>query len=141
MSDSTNSNSKPAGATASTAAKGNIAGRLRSYWWIPVAYLIPYMIAHGVPATTAEQVTLRSHYMGLIGLTMAVVIFILWRLDCSYGARQLLHLSGDNQAKILIHILGIALWTCWVGIGVVFCMAHEQVHDLVPALPGLQAPL
>lgn len=99
------------------------------------------MVAHAVPATTAEQVMLRSHYMGLIGLTMAAIIFILWRLDCAYGARQLLHLSSDRQAKILIHILGISLWVCWVGIGAIVCMAHEQVYDLVPGLPGLQAPI
>ncbi len=121
--------------------KTSIAKRLRSYWWFPVSYCVPYMVTHAVPANTAEQTLLRCHNMGLIGLAVATLIYLLWRADCSFGAKQLLHLSNDGQAKVLVHILGMALWVCWVGIGVVFCMAHDQVYDLVPNLPGLQAPL
>ncbi len=84
---------------------------------------------------------LRSHYSGLIGLAVAAAIFSLWRLDCTFGARQLLHLSRDSQAKALVHILGMALWVCWVGISVVACMAYDQVYELVPNLPGLGAPI
>lgn len=121
--------------------KTSIAKRLRSFWWIPVSYCVPYMVTHAVPANTAEQTLLRCHNMGLIGVAVATLIYLLWRADCSFGAKQLLHLSSDGHAKVLVHILGMALWVCWVGIGVVFCMAHDQVYDLVPNLPGLQAPL
>ena len=124
-----------------TTEKTSIAKRLRSYWWIPVSYCVPYMVTHAVPAHTAEQTMLRCHNMGLIGLAVATLIYLLWRADCSFGAKQLLHLSSDVQAKTLVHILGMVLWVCWVGIGVVFCMAHDQVYDLVPNLPGLQAPM
>lgn len=125
----------------STPEKTSIAMRLRSYWWLPVSYCVPYMVTHAVPAHTAEQTMLRCHNMGLIGLAVATLIFLLWRADCSFGAKQLLHHSNDIQAKTLVHILGMVLWVCWVGIGVVFCMAHDQVYDLVPNLPGLQAPM
>ncbi len=152
MSDSdssTISNEKPVGNPPASGAspvgaitgKTSIAMRLRSYWWIPLSYCVPYMVTHAVPANTAEQTMLRCHNMGLIGLAVATLIYLLWRADCSFGAKQLLHLSNDGQAKVLVHILGMALWVCWVGIGVVFCMAHDQVYDLVPNLPGLQAPL
>ncbi|MFA6209716.1 MAG: hypothetical protein WC714_09855 [Candidatus Obscuribacterales bacterium] len=152
MSDSdssTISNQKPvenlpsAGAAAADplVKKTSIAKRLRSYWWIPVSYCVPYMVTHAIPAHTAEQTMVRCHNMGLMGLIVAVLIYLLWRADCRYGAKQLLHLSNDIQAKALIHILGMALWVCWVGIGVVFCMAHDQVYELVPNLPGLQAPI
>lgn len=124
-----------------TIVKTSIARRLRSYWWIPVSYCLPYLVTQAVPANTAEQTMLRCHHMGLMGLAVATLIYLLWRADCSFGAKQLLHLSNDIQAKALVHILGIALWVCWVGIGVVFCMAHDQVYDLVPNLPGLQAPM
>lgn len=128
-------------AVVATKQKTSIAMRLRSFWWIPVSYCVPFMVTHAVPANTAEQTMLRCHNMGLIGLAVAALIYLLWRADCSFGAKQLLHLSNDVQAKALVHILGMALWVCWVGIGVVFCMAHDQVYDLVPNLPGLQAPL
>ncbi|CAN5320478.1 hypothetical protein BH11CYA1_BH11CYA1_44820 [soil metagenome] len=144
MSDSdssTISNQPPVGNLPSTVEKTSIARRLRSYWWVPVSYAIPFMATQAVPANTAEQTLTRCQNMGLMGLAMAAFIYLLWRADCKFGAKQMLHLSKDIQAKTLIHILGMALWVCWVGIGAVFCMAHDQVYDLVPNLPGLQAPI
>jgi len=128
--------------------KGNIARRLRSYWWIPVSYCIPYMIVHSIVLQSGtvsdannEITSLRSHYSGLLGLAMATVIFALWRLDCAFGARQILRLCRDKQAKVLVHVLGMALWVCWVGIGVAACMAYDQVHEQPTTLPGLRAPI
>ncbi len=143
------SNPKQNTVPVSPSPKGNIARSLRSYWWIPVSYSVPYLIVHSIglgqpgvsTAANTELTMLRSHYSGLIGLAVATAIFSLWRLDCTFGARQLLHLSRDSQAKALVHILGMALWVCWVGISVVACMAYDQVHELVPNLPGLGAPI
>ena len=128
--------------------KGNIGRRLQSYWWIPVSYCIPYMLVHSialqvgtVSAANTEATMLRSHYSGLLGLAAATIIFALWRLDCAFGARQILHLCPDKQAKLLAHVLGMALWVCWVGIGLAACMAYDQVHEQTTTLPGLRAPL
>jgi hypothetical protein len=118
------------------------ANLLKTYWWFPSSYCIPYLFGYLVfRGDNAEETLIRCNKAGLIGFVCALLIFAIWRLDCRFGAQQWLKNSNDTQSKVLIYIFGFVLWLSWFSAGIIIGMTNDQVFELAPQLPGLQNPL
>jgi hypothetical protein len=108
-------------------------------WWIPTSYLIPYFVTFLVPAVRLEDGLIRANRIGSLGLIAAVLVYIIWYVDCKFGARQIFGKSRDTAAKTLIYLLGIALWVSWLGAGIVMTMSYDQVSS--PSdMPSMRMP-
>jgi hypothetical protein len=115
---------------------------LKSFWWLPASYCIPYLLGRYVfTADKMEDTLIRCSKASMIGLVCALLIYGIWQLDCRFGAKQWLKNSSDPQGKALVYIFGIVLWLSWVSAGIIMSMTNDQVFELTPQLPGLSNPL
>jgi hypothetical protein len=108
-------------------------------WWIPASYFIPYLITFLIPVVNLKDGLMRANRVGSIGLLAASLVFVIWFIDCKFGARQIFGKSRDTAAKTLIYLLGIALWISWLGAGIVMTMSYDQVNTM-PDLPSMRVP-
>jgi|GEM_PF-607571 len=109
-------------------------------WWIPASYFIPYLFTYLFFAGhNSDDSFERAGRVGAIGLFSASLIYIIWFIDCKFGARQIFSNSRDTAAKILVYLLGIALWVSWLGVGIAMNMSYDQVNN-VPPPPSMRLP-
>jgi len=108
-------------------------------WWIPASYFIPYLVTFLIPVVSLQDGLMRANRVGSIGLLAAALVYIIWIIDCQFGARQIFGKSRDTAAKTLIYLLGIALWISWLGAGIVMTMSYDQVNSM-PDLPSMRVP-
>jgi hypothetical protein len=108
-------------------------------WWVPASYFIPYLITFLIPTPRLEDCLMRANKVGTLGLIAAALVYVIWFIDCKYGARQIFGKSRDTAAKTLIYLLGIALWISWLSAGVVMTMSYDQVNS-APELPTMRVP-
>jgi hypothetical protein len=109
------------------------------FWWVPASYFIPYLITFLIPVVNLKDGLMRANRVGSIGLLAAALVYMIWFIDCRFGARQIFGKSRDRAAKTLIYLLGIALWISWLGAGIVMTMSYDQVNSL-PDLPAMRVP-
>jgi hypothetical protein len=113
----------------------NLFKQVLGYWWLPVSFLLPYLVvALWFGVTRQEETLLRAYKSGLLGFAVSSVLWLIWRMDVLYGARQRLE-TGDRQTRVLVTSFGVVLWLCWFFAGVIVGMAYDQVYDMPARLP------
>jgi len=121
-------------------ADGDIVSMALKVWWIPASYFIPYLFTYLFFAGhNSDDSFERAGRVGAIGLFSASLIYIIWFIDCKFGAKQIFSNSRDTAAKILVYLLGIALWVSWLGVGIAMNMSYDQVNN-VPPPPTMRLP-
>jgi len=111
--------------------------QLSSLWWVAASFLAPFftlLVYLSVENALSWKLCLRS---GLVGTTVAVIIFVLWKLDTKISGFR----APDVSTQLLVRVLGMMLWLVWVGATHVMLLANDEVYppDLtyrpVPCLP------
>jgi len=137
---------------------GKIILMIASIVWLPISFALPYSFTYHMatqdyvgnipgrsqwsasPASwkmeAAYNESLRS---GIVGLLVALVIFVIWRLDRVFTAKE----KNDLKEAWMVVMLGAfatLLWTVWTCAGHLMIRAHDEVHDAPAQLPGLHGP-
>ena len=97
------------------------------YWWLPTAFLVPFLLFcnpswHIDLGTTALH-ALRS---GLVGLTLACILYVLWKIDCRLNK----NIRPDRNADRIILMLGILLWLAWFMTCQMILIARDEVSHV-----------
>jgi membrane protease YdiL (CAAX protease family) len=121
-------------------AEGEIVSLALQFWWIPTSYFIPYLFTYLFFAGhNSDDSFDRAGRVGAIGLFSAALIYVIWFIDCKFGARQIFSSSRDTAAKTLVYLLGLALWVSWLAVGIAMNMSYDQVNN-VPSTPSMRVP-
>lgn len=70
----------------------------------------------------ALMLALRS---GIVGISLACIVYVLWKLDCRYNH----DLKLDRNAKRLVLLLGVMLWTVWFCNCQIVMIASEEAKN------------
>jgi multisubunit Na+/H+ antiporter MnhG subunit len=131
----TTANASPEGATREDARPVDVKGVepsfAKRFWWVPASFLVPFAATYLNLMTDvharADAID-KAVTIGAIGLASAVLINVIWYLDCNWGGKQFFGRSSDTAAKILVCALGIVLWLTWTCVGIAISMSYEQVN-------------
>jgi len=94
--------------------------KICKFWWLSAAFLVPFFV-YLVLSRESLFVAARS---GLIGLIVACIIYVLWKIDYRLTAPT----RPDSRADVLIMILGILLWLAWFSTGQMIFIANDEVN-------------
>jgi hypothetical protein len=96
-------------------------------WWVLLSFLAPFACGFFFSPPGGGSLVASAARSGLVGLGVAAIIFLLWRLDCSLGRAP----QRSSAANALIYLLGAALWLVWLAAAHVFIMAYDEVNSPV----------
>lgn len=96
--------------------------RVGRYWWIPVTFLVPFVVIYEWLGGAAHSNLAACFRSGVIGVAVASVIYGLWLLD------QKLHKEPKSPLGPLIGMLGMMLWLGWVVSAHVMVIAHDDAN-------------
>lgn len=94
------------------------------YWWLPVAFLGPFIVAFN-PAWHIDLLTTLFHAFrsGLVGLFVACVLYVLWKIDCRINR----NFKPDRNTDMIIFMLGTLLWLVWFSTCQMILVARDEV--------------
>jgi hypothetical protein len=135
--------------------KGNVLRLIVSYLWLPVSFILPFSYAHhmatqdyieGMPGRSKftpntaewrkEEARSEAVRSGVLGLVVAMTIFLMWRLDRALN-RNKRELSSAWMV-VMLGAFAMLLWTVWTCAGHVMLRAHDEVNLSPAHLPGLE---
>lgn len=101
-------------------AKSSGKPKVGRYWWIPVAFLVPFVVIYEWLGAAAHSNLAACFRSGAIGVGVAALIYWLWLLD------QKIHNQAKTPVGPMIGMLGMMLWVGWVVAVHVMVIAHDD---------------
>lgn len=112
------------GLSTSKAETPHKAPRVGRYWWIPVTFIVPFVVIYEWLGSAAHSNLAACFRSGAIGVGVAVLISLLWSVD------QKIQNQIKKPVGPLIAMLGMMLWLGWVVAAHVMVIAHDDAHYL-----------
>jgi hypothetical protein len=94
------------------------------FWWLPAAFIGPCLLflnpAWQINATTTTFNGIRA---GLVGLVIACIVYVLWKIDCRLNR----NIKPDRGADVIILLFGVMLWFVWFTTCQMILIAGDEV--------------
>lgn len=125
------------------------AGRKWPFWIVSLvclilAFFVPYNLTYdsashpwspGVktrdePAPrTVESATKEAVRSGIMGVSVALLIIIIWKVDQLLFRKKDIDMDGSFKFKFVLSLLAFVLWVVWTSSGHIMIRANDEVHD------------
>jgi hypothetical protein len=97
------------------------------FWWVLASFFLPFVYGFFLRTPQGGPLLLSAARCGLVGLGVAFIISLLWRIDCCLGPPAV----RSTTARVLLYLLGAVLWLIWLVAAHMFLLVYDEVNSPV----------
>jgi hypothetical protein len=113
----------------------NRALKFKKSWWLLASFFVPFVAALLMSQGSLSKycqirsislvlsIVFVSFRSGMLGLTVACLIYVFWKVDFWLGGPC----KPDRRGAGLIYVLGVFLWLAWFSLSQMILIAQDEI--------------